>query len=109
MRLVRVDDAGENQWLFDNANFPNGPRPQAWLGATDRAVEGEWRWTDAELFWLGGADGSAQNGLFTGWYFREPNDVNGQEHCAALIANASTPEWYDSACELASPYICESL
>jgi hypothetical protein len=109
MRLVRVDDADENQWLFDNANFPSGPDAQAWLGATDQAVEGEWRWTDAELFWLGGVNGSAQNGLFAGWYFREPNDVGGGEHCASLGTNAATPKWYDSACESAFPYICESL
>jgi hypothetical protein len=109
MRLVRVDDANENQWLFDNAVVPGGRDSQTWLGAWDASAEGEWRWTDGELFWLGDSMGSAQGGLFAGWSVREPNDVGGAEDCAALETNSSTPEWFDSGCDLLKAYVCESL
>lgn len=107
MRLVRVDDANENQWLFTNANTPNGVSSDVWLGATDGAVEGEWRWTDGELFWVGDQAGTPQNGLFNGWYFREPNNVN-EEDCLTL-ETAAKPEWYDHQCHLTLSYVCESL
>jgi hypothetical protein len=109
MRLVRVDDANENQWLFDNAVVPGGRDSQIWLGAWDVPREGEWRWTDGELFWLGDQMGSAQSGLFSGWSPREPNDVGGAEECASLETNTSAPEWFDSECDLLKAYVCESL
>jgi hypothetical protein len=108
MRLVRIDDASENQWLFDNAVVAGGRESRVWLGASDLAAEGEWRWTDGELMWLGGIDGAAQNDLFVGWSPREPNNVNGLEHCASLETNSSTPEWFDRQCHLAEGYACES-
>ena len=77
----------------------------------DQALEGEWRWTDGALFWMGGPApaGMAQNGLFVAWYFREPNNVSMAEHCASLETAGSVPEWYDTRCELAQPFVCESL
>jgi hypothetical protein len=109
MRLVRIDDAAENQWLFDNAFTEVGRNSLVWIGATDLAVEGEWRWTDGEMFWLGNETGMAQNGLFNDWDSREPNNVSTAEHCASLESNGSTPSWWDTRCELATPFICESL
>jgi hypothetical protein len=109
MRLVRVDDADENQWLFENVVVPGGRDSQIWLGARDVPTEGEWRWTDGEVFWLESAD-SAQNDLFAFWYSREPNDadVPVDEDCASMETNPS-PEWYDSNCVVAKSYVCESL
>jgi hypothetical protein len=51
---------------------------------------------------------AAQNDLFVGWSPREPNNVNGLEHCASLETNSSTPEWFDRQCHLAEGYACES-
>jgi hypothetical protein len=109
MRLVRIDDAAENQWLFDNASTEFGRMASVWIGATDQALEGEWRWTDGTLFWIGGNTGMAQGGLFAAWYFREPNDVAGVEHCASMETQGSAPEWYDWRCETLQPFVCESL
>jgi hypothetical protein len=108
MQLIRVDDDAENQWLLSNANVPSGVYGEVWLGATDLEVEGEWRWTDGELFWLGDHLGSAQSSLFNAWYFREPNNVNG-ENCAALDTKAAGAEWYDLNCVWSRAYACESL
>lgn len=107
MRLVRVDDADEDEWLFMNANTPQGSTSEVWLGATDQAVEGEWRWSDGDLFWVGDQAGTAQDALFAGWYFREPNNVD-TENCAVLDTKSVEPEWYDYSCELVMPYVCES-
>jgi hypothetical protein len=107
MRLARVDDANENEWLFANANTPGGSSSGVWIGASDSVVEGEWRWTDDELFWLGDAAGAAQNGFFQAWYFREPNNVN-EEDCATLETTSATPDWYDYRCTLSLSYVCES-
>jgi hypothetical protein len=109
MRLVRVDDDAENQWLFFGANVPSGPDGEIWLGATDVDAEGEWRWTDGDLFWLGDSGGSAQNGLFSSWYTREPNDAS-IENCAVLDTKAAGAEWYDYDCEeVSKAYVCESF
>lgn len=109
MGLVRIDDATENQWLSSNAVTQPGRSSQIWIGASDAAVEGEWRWSDGELFWLGANNGVEQNGLFSAWYFREPNDVNSAEDCGSLETKSSGLEWYDAQCSLAMPFICESL
>jgi hypothetical protein len=107
MRLVRIDDAAENQWVFDNVNVPGGAPPDVWIGATDAAVEGEWRWTDGDQFWAGLSGGTPQNGLFTAWNSREPNTAIDDEDCAAMLSN--TPEWLDARCFTPWPYVCESL
>ena len=104
MWLVRVDDAAESQWVYDNV-YDAPPRQGVWIGGSDLAVEGEWRWMDGALFWLGDASGSAQNGLFSAWYATQPS---GQEprDCAALDGN--TLGWYDLDCAIPQPYACES-
>jgi hypothetical protein len=109
MRLVRNDDARANDWLFATAFTEQGRGSAVWIGATDQAVEGEWRWTDGALFWLGDEAGMAQNGLFAAWYQREPNNVSAAEHCAVLETTGSNPEWWDFRCELAGAFVCESL
>ncbi len=50
----------------------------AWIGGTDEAVEGEWRWLDGTVFWKDGVDVG-----FTAWQEGEPNNV-GEEHYLVL-------------------------
>lgn len=104
MFLVRVDDTAESQWVYDNI-YDAPPRQGVWIGASDIAQEGEWRWADGTLFWLGDDSGSAQDGLFSAWYASQPS---GQEprDCAALDGN--TLGWYDLDCAIPQPYACES-
>ena len=41
--LVTISDQAEHNWLFV---FPARFGQKAWLGITDEAVTGEWRWVD---------------------------------------------------------------
>lgn len=56
--------------------FPLGLSPDGWLGGSDEAIEGEWRWMDGPeagtLFLTGGVGGVASG--FTSW-----NSANGGE------------------------------
>ncbi len=106
MRLVRIDDTAEDRWLHDTAFggvtglSPNWP----WIGASDQAVLGEWRWTDGTLFWLGSANGAAQGGLFTNWVAGSPASSGPATDCALL---ESSDRWNDWQCTGSQPYICE--
>jgi hypothetical protein len=105
MELTRVDDVAESQWLRDNA-YDTAPRQGIWLGGSDQAVEGEWRWTDGTLFWLGNDTGSAQNGLYSAWLPTAPSGQPAARDCCALD-QGSTLGWYDLDCATPQPYICE--
>jgi hypothetical protein len=104
MFLVGVNDAAESQWVYDNV-YDAPPRQGVWIGASDIAAEGEWRWPDGTLFWLGDSMGSAQGGLFNAWYASQPSG-QGPRDCAAL--DGSTLGWYDLDCMTPQPYVCES-
>ena len=94
----------------------------AWIGASDAASEGTWRWIDGpeqgHQFWKGE---SSQNGgypttsagiqdltTFTNWYcdsvagysFCEPNAMNEYEDCAQMFANGY---WNDASCWTMTP------
>ena len=76
-----------------------------WLGATDQAVPGEWRWDDnGALFWLGQMQGTPQNGLYNNWVAGSPSKQSND--CSAMQFNAGG-FWTDVACNSAQPYVCE--
>ncbi|MFV0257314.1 MAG: DUF4214 domain-containing protein, partial [Acidimicrobiales bacterium] len=55
-----------------------------WIGASDAAIEGQWRWMDGPeagtQFWQGLGSGAAVNSAYTNWYPNEPNDQNGEDY-----------------------------
>ncbi len=60
-----------------------------WLGGSDAAVEGEWRWASSgEQFWSGGKNGIAVNGAFNRWgetmQQNEPDNFNGNQDALAM-------------------------
>lgn len=79
-----------------------------WVGGSDAAVEGEWRFTDGpnsgELFWVGTSTGSAQNGHYTGWGSGEPNNSAGNEDYIEFRTNGT---WNDTNGTSPRAYIIE--
>ncbi len=110
MRLARVDDAAENQFLggLAFAAYPgvNTVTIWPWIGAADRATPGEWFWPDGTVFWSGTKSGSPVGGLFSNWASASPGDGSGT-YCATVQHTASLA-WVDRGCSNVQPYLCEA-
>jgi hypothetical protein len=69
--LVSINSAAENAFCLTLAAIAGD---RLYVGASDAAVEDEWRWLDTgEQFWQGKAAGSAVGGAYTNWNSGEPN------------------------------------
>ena len=72
----------------------------SWLGASDAAVEGDWRWvTGPEAgtrFYTGvSPSGFAVPGSYTHWNPGEPNNGGGNQHYAISLDSANDGLWND--------------
>ncbi len=74
--LATITSQAEHDFLL--AEF--GQIGWLWMGASDRAVEGEWRWMAGpeagELFWLGDASGRAAT--YAAWTENEANNLGSE-------------------------------
>ncbi len=75
--LAVITSADENAFV---ASIITG---DSWLGGSDAAVEGEWRWgggpDDGQMYWLGNSSGSAQGGYYENWNGGEPNNSGDED------------------------------
>ena len=85
----------------------NFRRPFAiWIGGHEPTVDGDWRWTDGDAFWLGnGTTGGPVGGLYSNWDPTEPNSATGVESCAAIPLSGMT--WIDDRCAAIEYFVCE--
>ena len=91
MRLASVHSASENALLVTAA-----AGNQVWIGGTDAASEGTWKWSP-----------SGMPLSYTNWYYREPNNDWGNEHCLELVPRWSG-KWNDLDCTANRKYVCET-
>ncbi|MFM2433335.1 MAG: hypothetical protein RI974_75 [Actinomycetota bacterium] len=81
--LATITSPEENAFLF---TVMGGAGNNAWLGASDRDVEGDWKWmTGPEAgtsFYSGTANGGggAVNNEFNGWAGGEPNQAGDEDY-----------------------------
>ncbi|NBR00568.1 MAG: hypothetical protein EBT97_08985, partial [Actinobacteria bacterium] len=94
--LMNVTSAAEND-IVVNA-LGGGSATQGWIGGSDAAVDGVWRWgagpESGTQFWNGAAAGSAVGGSYTNWASGEPNGLT-TENCAVYAAGN---RWNDLNC-----------
>ena len=84
--LVTIFSAAENDFVF---RLLNGVDQSIWLGATDAAVEGQWRWVTGEQFWQGNAGGAVgPDVLFANWSPGQPDNFgNNGQHIAKMFGH----------------------
>ncbi|MDZ4780237.1 MAG: lectin-like protein [Planctomycetia bacterium] len=92
--LATITSAEESDFLNRNFHLES-----LWIGASDAAIEGEWRWVvgpeAGELFWLGAADGQALG--YANWGGNEPNGFTPDEDYAEFnsLTTAVQGTWND--------------
>jgi hypothetical protein len=96
--LVTVTSSDENDFVFNHMyTEPNNENIWGWLGATDEANEGEWKWVTGEPW------------NYTNWASTEPNNYGKGEHY--LVHYLGSGEWADYGPPLRPsvtlPFVCE--
>ncbi len=101
--LVRIENTVENGWLRNTADTLG--MDAFYIGASDQAVEGEWRWRDGTQFWQGDTNGAAVDGLYEFWDSLQPSASG---NCATV---SSAPNiggtWFDSPCTKSENFVCK--
>ena len=91
-RLVVLETADENERLSPRVREHTDR--QFWIGATDRAEEGVFRWTTGSTV------------AYDAWAGGEPNDAGSGEDCAQGNFR-SVGRWNDGRCRGRQVYVCE--
>jgi hypothetical protein len=89
--LATIDSPVQSQALYRAAWRLSEQR--WWIGLSDRAVEGEFRWMDGRV----PADPH--------WYGRDPDNDGCNQDCGALKEEAGG-RWHDTHCGQHRPFIC---
>lgn len=91
--LATITSQEENDFVFGLLTATS------WLGGSDDAVEGEWRWVEGpeagEQFWQGLAGGSAVNGAYENWAAGEPNQFFGPGNPENFAHMRADGQWND--------------
>ncbi|HEX2678417.1 MAG TPA: lectin-like protein, partial [Polyangiales bacterium] len=100
--LVHVDDVTEDNFVKASLSA------NSWIGASDSAVEGQWRWSDDNsLFWSGNGSGSAQGGHYVHWSSTLAQPEGGNSADCAMWWQSNGGGWADESCSTAYPFVCE--
>ncbi len=92
-QLVTIRSATENEMVW---NLAQDYASDVWIGASDLASEGAWRWMQngaaADQFWSGGGAGSVVGGAYANWDAGEPNNLSAENYGMIFVA---TGHWND--------------
>lgn len=80
--LVTITSVEENEFLI--CNLPNSNKSFYWIGATDEAQEGIWRWANGEKF------------SYNNWSDSSPNNNNEKEHYAGFMNKEENYDGYST-------------
>jgi hypothetical protein len=78
--LVTISSSQENAFVL---GLIASVQHSVWIGATDRVVEGEWRWVTGEQFWQGNGSGTPL--LYANWALGQPDDFGSGQDVATIF------------------------
>ncbi|XP_071145011.1 uncharacterized protein [Mytilus edulis] len=91
--LVTVKDSAKEKFILDSLRLEHWNAANVWIGATDRAKEGDWRWIDgSQVTYRHFANGQGNN-HDTGFLF-----AGGSNEDCALIRRSDGGLWHDYPC-----------
>jgi len=99
--LAQVDDEEENLLVLDLADAAalfGGSEP-VYLGGSDFAEEGVWRWADLSVYW----DGGAPTSLYANWATPPTAD---DLDCMGLESDGT---WVEVGCDVPRAFVCEGF
>ena len=97
--IESAEDNAEVLTALKNSDFLEGP--YAWLGGTDSALEGTWKWTDGRTF---SQVARPVDGAYANWNRGEPNDWGDGEDCMQMTVENG--QWNDQSCYVHLGSVC---
>lgn len=86
--LAMIKTADMQNYVYNTilANSTVAALSTFWIGATDKAKEGEWRWVDGTLL----------SSTYTNWNGGEPNNSGtGENYCQYYVSGSTKGKWND--------------
>ena len=98
-RLASITTAAENTQLKDAMFANDNQHATVWIGASDHAESGIWRWVDK-----GAGEQELLSEGYTRWAPGQPDGSGLNEHCVEMW---SSGEWNDADCTTAKGWACK--